>query len=107
MERGTLIARFKGPKIGDFESGPLRADVERVAPMGKWLVVADMSSIVLLGSSGIGMLVNLKKSCDTNKGKLVVCGLSDELYGLLKISALLKMFVIKKDVPEALAALGV
>jgi len=106
LEGGALIAEFKGPKIGDFESAPLRADVEKMAPLGGWRVVADLSAVLLLGSSGIGMLVQLKKACDANKGRLVVCGLSDELYGLLKISALLKMFIIKKDVAQAIAAMA-
>lgn len=104
-QNGVLVAHFKAAKIGDFEAGPLQADIERVAPMAGWNVIADMSNVMLLGSQGIGMLVKLKKSCDTHKGKFVVCGLSDELYGLLKISALTKLFIIKKDVPDALGSM--
>lgn len=105
IKNGVLIAHFKGQKIGDFEAGPLQVDIERVAPQSGWKIVADLSQVLLLGSQGIGMLVKLKKSCDTHKGKLVVCGLSDELYGLLKISALTKLFIIKKDVAESLDAI--
>jgi len=100
----ALIATFKCSKIGDFESGPLKADIESVAPKAAWKVVADLSAVSLLGSQGIGMLVTLKKSCDAHRGKLIICGLSDDLLGLLKIAALTKLFVIKKNVAEAVAS---
>lgn len=100
----ALIATFKCSKIGDFEAGPLKTDIESVAPKAAWKVVADLSAVSLLGSQGIGMLVTLKKSCESHKGKLIICGLSDDLLGLLKIAALTKLFVIRKNVAEAVAS---
>jgi anti-anti-sigma factor len=105
LSGNALVASFKCSKIGDFEAGPLKTDIESVAPLAGWRLVADLSKVALLGSSGIGMLVRLKKSCDEHKGRLVLCGLSEELEGVLRISALLKMFVIKKNVAEAVASL--
>lgn len=102
LSGGALVALFKCQKIGDFEAPPLRTEIESLAPLSGWKVVADLSNVTLLGSQGIGMLVTLKKSCDANKGKLIICGLSDELMGLLKIAALTKLFNIRKDVAEAL-----
>jgi anti-anti-sigma factor len=105
LSGNALVASFKCSKIGDFECGPLKADIESVAPLAGWRIVADLSKVALLGSSGIGMLVRLKKTCDEHKGRLVLCGLSEELEGVLRISALLKMFVIKKTVADAVASL--
>jgi anti-anti-sigma factor len=102
LSDGVLIAFFKCQKIGDFEAPPLRTEIESLAPQAGWKIVADLSNVFLLGSPGIGMLVTLKKNCDLNKGRLIICGLSDELMGLLKIAALTKLFVIKKDTAEAL-----
>lgn len=101
---GVLVAQLKCHKVGDFEATPLRLDIEKVAPASGWKVVVDMKDVMLLGSSGIGMLVTTKKSCDANKGRFVLCGLSEELYGVMKVSALTKLFTIKKDVAEALSA---
>lgn len=105
LSGNALVASFKCSKIGDFECGPLKADIESVAQLAGWRIVADLSKVALLGSSGIGMLVRLKKTCDEHKGRLVLCGLSEELEGVLRISALLKMFVIKKTVADAVASL--
>jgi anti-anti-sigma factor len=101
---GALVAEFKCNKIGDFESGPLRTDIESVAALAQWKIAADFSKVMLLGSQGIGMLVSLKKSCDANKGKLVICGLSEEILMSLKVVALTKMFNIRKDLKEAMGS---
>ncbi len=104
MAGGVLVAHVKCQKVSDFEATPLRTDIEKMAPQANWRVVVDMQDVLLLGSSGIGMLVTTKKACDQNKGKLILCGLSEELYGVMKVSALIKLFTIKKDLNEALAA---
>ncbi|MBL9001643.1 MAG: STAS domain-containing protein [Phycisphaerae bacterium] len=104
LANGILVAHVRCQKIGDFEAAPLKSDIEKVAPLSGWKVIIDMKDVLLMGSSGIGTLVNTKKSCDANKGRLIICGLSDELYGVMKVSALTKLFTIKKDVTEALAS---
>jgi len=104
LANGVLIAHLRCQKIGDFEAAPLKSDIEKVAPQAGWKVVIDLKDVLLMGSSGIGMLVTTKKACDNNKGRLIICGLSEELYGVMKVSALTKLFTIKKDLPEALAA---
>jgi len=102
LNRGVLVARVKCQKVGDFEAAPLRGDIEKFASTADWKVVIDMTQVLLLGSQGIGMLVTVKKSCDANKGKMVICGLSDELMGVMKVAALTKLFVIKKDLAAAM-----
>ncbi len=103
-QNGILVALIKCSKVGDFEATPLRSDIEKDAANTGWKVVVDMSQVVLLGSQGIGMLVQLKKSCEAKKGKMVLCGLSDDLYGVMKISALTKLFTIKTNQKDALSA---
>lgn len=104
LANGILIAHLRCQKIGDFEAAPLKSDIEKVAPQAGWKVIVDMKDVLLMGSSGIGMLVTTKKACDANKGRLIICGLSEEIYGVMKVSALTKLFTIKKDVAEAMAS---
>jgi len=100
----VVVARIKCSKIGDFEAPVLRAELEQVAVEHGGRLVVDMTEVLILGSSGIGAMLTLKRVCEAAEGRLVLCGLSDELMGMLKIASLLKMFTIKKD---ADAALGV
>lgn len=101
---GVVVARVTREKIGDFEAAPLLGDLTTAAEPAGWKLVVDLREVQMLGSQGIGLFLTLRKRCDQNKGKLVLCGLSPEITEMLRISALLKLFVIKKDHDEALAA---
>ncbi|MBX3382364.1 MAG: STAS domain-containing protein [Phycisphaeraceae bacterium] len=104
MHGDVLVVHLKCQKIGDFEATPVRTDVEKAAPSSRWRIVIDMSEVLLMTSPGIGVLVSLNKSANAAKGKVVLCGICDDLMGVLKVTALTKLFTIKKDVAEAIKA---
>jgi anti-anti-sigma factor len=104
FEDGIAVARVKREKIGDFESKPLLGDLTTLAQSHGWRIAVDMTEVALLGSQGIGVFLTLHKTCNQNKGKMALCCISEEIYQMLVLSALTRLFMIKKTVAEAVAA---
>ena len=101
---GVVVMTLLPSKIGEFEAPGISHDVESLGKDHGWRMVMDLSRVALLGSRGIGMLLALMKAAAANKGKLALCGLSDDLHQTLRVSALTRLFTIKDDVEKAVAA---
>jgi anti-sigma B factor antagonist len=102
---GVTVARITREKVGDFEAAPLLNDLSALGDTGKWKLVVDLSEVQMLGSQGLGLFITLRKKAEQGGGKLVLCRMSDEIHEMMRISSLLKLFVIKKDITEAVASL--
>lgn len=74
------------------------------APSGAW--VLDLSGTAYMGSSVLGLLVNLRQRIKSSNGRLILCALSPSLLGVFHASSLHRLFAIHPTRPEALAALG-
>ena len=67
-----------------------------------WII--DLSATAYLGSSMLGLMVNIRERIKQAGGKLVLCGLSPELLRIFQACCLERLFTIVKTRPEALAA---
>ena len=100
------LAEVKCEKVGAREAQIIEQEIRKYAPPRKWRVAIDLSQVTMLASMGLGMLVSMHKSCQQEGGKLVVCGLSDELIQLLKLTHLERVLRIVPNKDEALKALA-
>jgi anti-sigma B factor antagonist len=103
-EQGTLVARIRCPKVSDFESPGILADLKPALAAHAGRLVVDLAEVTLISSAGLGMLIQLKRECDGAKGKLAICGVSEEIMGLFKLTNLHRMFTIKPDLAQAKSA---
>jgi len=71
---------------------------------GKW--VLDLSAVDYMGSSVLGLMINIRQHIKTGGGKLALCGLSPRLTQIFHTCCLEKLFTIAKTREEALRALG-
>ena len=71
---------------------------------GKW--VLDLSAVDYMGSSVLGLMINVRQHIKTAGGKLALCGLSPRLTQIFHTCCLEKLFTIAKTRDEALRALG-
>jgi anti-anti-sigma factor len=71
---------------------------------GKW--VLDLSAVDYMGSSVLGLMINVRQHIKTAGGKLALCGLSPRLTQIFHTCCLEKLFTITKTREEALRALG-
>ena len=103
---GHLVAHLKCEKVAERESSIISGELGTLAAKHAWKVALDMTEVMLLASVGLGALVSLNKNCKANAGKLVVFGLGNELFEVLKITRLDRVITITKDRDAALKALS-
>lgn len=99
------IATVLLESVTDFDLSALEADIRAAGTSHGWKVAVDMSKVLLLGSAGLGLLLNLRKDATAHKGKFVLFGLSDDLMGVMKATKLNTLLTILKDRKAAIAAL--
>jgi anti-anti-sigma factor len=68
-------------------------------------VVLDFAAVHFVNSSNISRLLKLRKQMIGQDAKLVLCGLSTQVWGAFLVTGLDKVFSFSDDVPTALASL--
>lgn len=68
-------------------------------------VVLNFAEVTHLNSSHLAMLLKLRKRCVEAGRSLVLTTLSDELWSILILTGLDKVFIVAPDVPTGLAGL--
>ena len=67
----------------------LLADLEKG---GEWSFIIDFTGVKYLDSSGLGMLVYLKKTIDRQGGKLLIVHLNEQVKNVFKLTKLESYF---------------
>lgn len=68
-------------------------------PAGAW--VLDLTSITYAGSALLGLMVNVRQQLLGGGGRLVLCGLSPRLLGILHTCSLERLFKVARDRDDA------
>ena len=66
--------------------------------------VLDFSNVSYLNSSNIAKLLKLRKLLTSHKRRLVLCGISTNVWGLFLVTGLDKVFEFTDNVSTALAS---
>ena len=69
-------------------------------------VAADLSPVDYLSSSGVALLVGLKRRVDSHEGKLVLYQLQPYVHDVLRVTKLTQLFDISPDRQSAFALLS-
>ena len=106
-EPDVLIITIDDPAaLKDFRSNAFRdAFYETVQTSEAGRVALDLSKIDFLSSSGVAILVGLKKRVDAKQAKLVIFGLQPVVHDLLRVMRLTQYFTFAPDEAQALALL--
>jgi len=67
--------------------------------------VLDFASLHYVNSSNIASLLRLRRELYDRKGKLILCGVSSQIWTTFLITGLDKIFVFTENVPTALATI--
>ena len=67
-------------------------------------ILLNFSSVDFLSSAALGKLITLDKKVKTNNGVLKLCNIRTEIYEVFAITKLNRLFDIKDDEADALAA---
>ena len=70
-------------------------------------VIVNLQSVTYLNSSNIAQLLKLRKTVSAANRRLRVCSVDDQVWGVLLITGLDKIFDFTDDVTTALASLQI
>ena len=68
-------------------------------------VVLDFSAVSYINSSNIAQMLGLKRVLETANRQLCLCGMSDDVWSVMMVTGLEKVFKIAPDTLTALAGL--
>ncbi len=102
----ALVAEVLCSKVSDFEKDGLYADITGAARTTGWKVVLDLKNVQLLGSSGLGLLLTLRKETEAAKGKFALARVSPEILMSMKITNIDRMFKIFPALDGAVASVA-
>jgi anti-sigma B factor antagonist len=92
------------PTIDTMEIDDLiEAVLDELASRGEQRWVVDLSRAEYLGSSMLGLFVNMRERIRQAGGTLVLCGMSPQLLQIFKTCCLERLFTIAKSRADALA----
>ena len=103
---GLIISIDKPSVLNDFRSSTFRDTLYQIVQSRPEPRIAlDLSAVDYLSSSGVAILVGLKRRVDPQKGKLVLFGIQPIVHDLLRVMRLEQYFTFAETEDEALALL--
>lgn len=93
-EDEQLIVRLSGKMIEAYEGKEILQAFDNHLSDGNNHVIADLSDVPHMNSSGLNLMVRILTHTRNNKGELVITGLSEkvrELYIMTKLNAIFKI----------------
>lgn len=67
-------------------------------------ILLDFAGVEFLSSAALGKLITFDRKVKTSKGRLKLCGLAPGIFEVFQVTKLNKVFDIRPDAAEALAA---
>jgi len=106
-ETDGLVVSLDNPvALNDFRSNTFReALYHLVQSRNDPRIVLDLAAIDYLSSSGVAILVGLKRRIDLQNGKLVLCRVQPLVCDLLRVMRLNQYFTFSADEKEAFSLL--
>lgn len=95
---GTVtVAKVRCSRVSDFEAAALKADLKKFLDTPTARLVVDLTGVLLVTSTGLGMLVQVRAAAQAAGGRVVLAGLSNELLDLFRLTNLNRLFTITPD----------
>ena len=70
-------------------------------------IVLDFSTVNYLNSSHLSRILKLRKRMVADEGRLILCGVCNQVWGAFLVTGLDKLFTFAPDVATALATLQI
>lgn len=99
-----VVIEFKGNVMGGPDAVSLNENLHELIDQGKTNVVADLSRVGFMNSSGLGMLIGGLTTIRKAGGDLRIANATDKIESLLVITKLITVFKHFKSVDEAVAS---
>lgn len=99
----VIVARLaEDPHLGD-DLDALDAAVAQ--PPEPRSAVVDFTSVRMVNSSTLARMIKLRRHVAAHNGRLILCGMNDQVWGAFLVTNLDKLFEVSDSVAMALATL--
>lgn len=99
--QNVVIFEFSGNLMGGPDASAIKQRIYNLIDEGKTRVIADLSQVNRMNSSGLGILISGLTTLRNNNGDLKLVGVTSNIESLLIITKLIKIFESYKTVDEA------
>ena len=92
IENGIVVLKLSGKIMGGPDAATLNEKLHELVESGNTRVVADLSNVNWMNSSGLGILINALTTIRNAGGDLKLAAVTEKIKSLLKITKLLTVF---------------
>lgn len=100
----VVVLTFKGKMMGGPAVTDFKEELKGLIESGKTNIVADLSKVNFMNSSGLGALISALTTLRNADGDMKLCGASDRIESLLVVTKLITVFDHYKTQDEAVNA---
>ena len=97
----SVVITLKGNVMGGPDGAKLHDTLHDLKEQGKANVVADLSKVKFMNSSGLGMLISAMTTMRNAGGDLRLANVADRIQSLLVITKLITVFKHFESVEDA------
>ena len=102
----SIVLEVLETRLGADKTVAFKEAVGRHLDGGAASVVLDLSKVDFIDSSGLGAILSILKRMP--KGcELIICGTTDPVTSMFKLTRLDRVFTMRKNVDEAVSTLSV
>ena len=101
-QSGVIILKLSGKIIGGPDATTLNDKLHDLVESGKTKVVADLSKVNWMNSSGLGILIGALTTIRNAGGELRLAAATEKIRNLLTITKLTNVFLIYDTVELAI-----
>ncbi len=99
-----VVLELSGKVMGGPEASTFKHRLYSLVDEGKTKVVADLSDVSWMNSSGLGILISGLTTLRNNGGDLKLVGVTGKIESLLVITKLIKIFDSFATIEEAVSS---
>jgi anti-sigma B factor antagonist len=101
---GGVVVRVLESRLGADKATSFKETLGRFIESGDRLIVLDLSHVEFIDSSGLGAALSVLKRLG-KEGELIVCGATEPVIGMFKLTRMDRVFRMHKTVEDALTTL--
>jgi anti-sigma B factor antagonist len=102
----NIVLEILETRLGADKAVAFKEEVGRHLAGGAISVVLDLSKVEFIDSSGLGAILAIFKRMPKGSD-LILCGATDSVASMFKLTRLDRVFTMKKTVDEAVSALSI
>jgi anti-anti-sigma factor len=103
-ENVIVVRLGEDPHLGDDLDALDEATVNPPAPLN---AVVDFTGVRAVNSSTLARLIKVRRQMNTGSGRLILCGMNDQVWGAFLVTNLDKLFDVSDSVAMALATVQI